>query len=199
MITQSLTLQLLAIPYAAVLFFHLTINAFLESLLGIKGFRSNRIERETGILGNVEAYIGTVEAQGRGTLHIHMLLWLEGSGRSQTMKNLLAEEGFRERVRSFISTNISADLPNVRGDAVLAIPREKRVAFSRPVDPRVAQYEENSKAAEKKVARTVQVHQCTQSCKKFVKMGYVCKRRAPWPLADEARKVGTKKNVRLLR
>jgi hypothetical protein len=67
-------------PYAASSFFCLIINAVLESLLGIKASsHGHPIEREKGILGRVEAYIGTVEAQGWGTLHLHMLLRLSGS------------------------------------------------------------------------------------------------------------------------
>ncbi|KAJ6573694.1 hypothetical protein B0H10DRAFT_1645672, partial [Mycena sp. CBHHK59/15] len=31
-----------------------------------------------GILGVVKAYYSCVEAQGRGTLHCHMVVWLEG-------------------------------------------------------------------------------------------------------------------------
>lgn len=31
-----------------------------------------------GIFGTVKAYYGCVEAQGRGTLHCHMMVWLEG-------------------------------------------------------------------------------------------------------------------------
>ncbi|KAH9010255.1 hypothetical protein EDB85DRAFT_1880583, partial [Lactarius pseudohatsudake] len=49
-------------PFAAALFFHLTIKVLLQTLLGIEGYAHNRtIQRETGILGEVSAFIGTVE------------------------------------------------------------------------------------------------------------------------------------------
>ncbi|KAF8263081.1 hypothetical protein EI94DRAFT_1807788 [Lactarius quietus] len=52
-------------PYASACFFHLMVNAILESLLGIKGSKhGNPIQREKGILGTIKVYIGTVEAQG---------------------------------------------------------------------------------------------------------------------------------------
>ena len=38
---------------------------------------------EGGILGLVKAYYGCVEAQGRGTLHCHMMIWLEGGLKSK--------------------------------------------------------------------------------------------------------------------
>ncbi|KAF8257143.1 hypothetical protein EI94DRAFT_1433988, partial [Lactarius quietus] len=54
-------------PYTSASFFHFIINAILQELLGIKGSkRGQPIQREKGILGTIEAYIGTVEAQGRG-------------------------------------------------------------------------------------------------------------------------------------
>ncbi|KAG1871225.1 hypothetical protein DFJ58DRAFT_722653 [Suillus subalutaceus] len=44
-------------PYTAAKFFRFMVYAILEELF-------------------VESYIGTVEAQGRGTLHLHMIVWL---------------------------------------------------------------------------------------------------------------------------
>jgi hypothetical protein len=75
-------------PYASATFFHFIINAILEGLLGIQGYKHHqKIKWETGILGIVEGYIGTVKAQGRGTLHLHILLWLRGSPTSDIMKD----------------------------------------------------------------------------------------------------------------
>ncbi len=173
-------------PYAAFLFFQLVVNAILDSLLGIKGIQHNhQIERETGILGNIEAFIGTVEAQGRGTLHLHMLLWLTGTLLSLIMKERLLNSDFRNNIRQFITANIRAHLPGTEGVSTLSIPHERTVAFSRPVDPRLPYYEEHSTDTEKRIARTVQVHQCSQSCMKFSNRQLVCKRRAPFPLANE--------------
>ncbi|KAJ3889851.1 hypothetical protein GG344DRAFT_27764, partial [Lentinula edodes] len=47
------------------------VQNLLNILLGLK--RANR----KGIFGEVSVYYGVVEAQGRGSLHIHLLLWLE--------------------------------------------------------------------------------------------------------------------------
>ena len=173
-------------PYAAATFFRVMIDAVLQSLLGIRGYSHGApIQREVGILGEIGAYIGTVEAQGRGTLHLHMLLWLNGSQTSKEMKDSLLSTEFREKLKSFISKNVHADIPDVHGADVFALPRHTHVAFSRPVDPRQPNYLANARNAEKNIARTVQLHRCGPACTRLVKGRFVCKRRAPFPLADE--------------
>ena len=82
-------------PLASASFFHIMVWAVLGSLLGITGFNKHgHIKREKGILGTIQGYIGTVEAQGRGSLHLHMLLWLKGAPNSDGMRELLTSEAF---------------------------------------------------------------------------------------------------------
>ena len=62
-------------PFASASFFQLMINAVLQELLSIKGYSGHQgLVHEKGNFGFVNAFIRTVEAQGRGTLHLHMLL-----------------------------------------------------------------------------------------------------------------------------
>lgn len=171
--------------YSSALFFHFMVQTVLETLLCIKGYKHNsNIQRGEGILGKVEAYIGTVEAQGRGTLHLHMIIWLSGSPTASKMKELLATQEFRSKVQGFIKQNIRADLSNAPGLAVLDLPRKNGVSFSRPVDPRLPDYKKRQQDAEISLARTLQVHQCSQSCMRYAQTRMVCKRRAPFLLAD---------------
>ena len=173
-------------PYAAASYFQLIINAVLQHLLGITPASHNQpVKRLSGIFGNIDGYIGTVEAQGRGTLHLHMVLWLRGSPTITKMKDLLLSEHFREKMKQFIAANIRADIPNSPGPAVLSIPRQSSVAFSRPVDPWKPHYASKRTEAEKRIARTVQVHQCSQACMKLSGTRMVCKRKAPFPLAND--------------
>ncbi|KDQ25055.1 hypothetical protein PLEOSDRAFT_1078941 [Pleurotus ostreatus PC15] len=57
-----------------------------------------------GIYGNVEAYYGTVEQQGRLSLHLHAMLWIMGSMSPQEIRNnLLAPDGiWRERILQWL-------------------------------------------------------------------------------------------------
>ncbi|KAF5361235.1 hypothetical protein D9757_013225 [Collybiopsis confluens] len=71
--TESLerSSQIAQNPVVGAQFFHNTISILLDILLGIK--RPNG----KGIFGNVSVYYGVVEAQGRGSLHLHLLVWLK--------------------------------------------------------------------------------------------------------------------------
>ena len=46
------------------------IDAFIDFLLGFQ-------QCDGGILGHVSSDFGCIEEQGTGTLHIHMLVWLQ--------------------------------------------------------------------------------------------------------------------------
>lgn len=173
-------------PFAAAKFFHYIINAVLEELFGIKIIKeSNRIQRESGILGVVEGYVGSVEAQGRGTLHLHLLLWLKGAPTPSEMKRLLQTEAFRKRIREYIATTIKASLDEQDGETMVAVKRSKDSAsYSRPIDPREERYEEKAKEADRAIATSVQVHECRENACLFLSKGrWVCKRRAPFELS----------------
>jgi hypothetical protein len=62
-------------PVVAARFFNLHTKAFIATILGYDPEHKNL---DGGILGVVDAYYGCVEAQGRGTLHCHMLVWVKG-------------------------------------------------------------------------------------------------------------------------
>ena len=69
-------------PAACAKFFHAIISSFITIVLrhGKKG---------RGILGKCTAYYGTVEAQARGTLHCHMLVWIYGHPNPQKMRDMM--------------------------------------------------------------------------------------------------------------
>lgn len=136
-------------PFASASFFHLVINAVLRELLGITSSGpTHSLQCKKGILGHIEGYIGTVEAQGRGTLHLHMVLWLSNSVSAPQMKMYLLNEEFREKLKKYISMNIRADIPGFLGDAILSVPKDSAVAFLRPVNPCKPDYEWKQHEAE---------------------------------------------------
>lgn len=98
-------------PTVAAKFFNLYMKAFIKTILG---FDSKDRELTGGILGLVKGYYGCVEAQGRGTLHCHMLIWLEGGLNPNEIRAKIAEDGdvqFRDRLLAFLDDTIATSIP----------------------------------------------------------------------------------------
>ena len=173
-------------PYAAARFFHFMIHTVLETLFGIK-VTNFQVKNRMGIFGRVSAYFGTVESQGRATLHLHLLIWLENAPTSEDMSVLLHKPEFQEKVAKFIQSNLRAYLPGLESKgSVQAIPRERDIAFNRPPNPNCDDYEKQLTDFELRLARTEQVHTCkVRRCLIQDKSGvYRCKRRAPFTTSD---------------
>ena len=83
-------------PYAAAKFFHFIIRVILETLFGVQ-VTNFQVQNKVGIFGRVSAHFGIVESQGRGTLHFHLLLWLENAPTADAIMELLKSE---RRVRA---------------------------------------------------------------------------------------------------
>lgn len=174
-------------PFAAALAFNYMSIVLLEHLWGVKK-TDFTTSSSVGALGTVEAYFGVVEAQGRGTLHLHMMVWLKDAPTAEEMERFLKDEGFREKVKAFISMHIRSHVEGLGSkEEVDATPRQRGVGFSRPPDPDSESFESGARELEKSVVRSQQVHTCKRTtCLRFNKNGkLVCKRRAPFRLASE--------------
>ena len=172
-------------PYVAAKFFHFIIRVILETLFGIK-VSKYKVCASLGILGEVAAYFGTVEAQGRGTLHLHLLLWLKHAPSFDDMRSLLRNDAFRQRIVKYIAANFRAYLPGLESaETVQRIPKEKDISFSRPPKPGSANYHEEIKQFELQLARMEQIHTCrVRRCLQYDKEGRLrCRRRAPFEKA----------------
>ena len=169
-------------PYAAAKFFHFVIQTTLETLFGIT-VTSYQVHSSEGIFGWVTAYFGVVESQARATLHLHVLLWLLNAPSMEQMHALLCTGRFRQRVKDFIRDNIRAYLPGLEtDDSIRNIPNEVEVAYSRPPQPNLANYNDQATNLELRVARSKNLHTCEiRRCLIPSKSGpLICKRRAPF-------------------
>jgi len=174
-------------PYASAEFFHFMIKKILETLFGLKKRTSGGTgpERKDGIFGRIQSYVGTVESQGRGTLHLHMLVWIHDAPTSEEMQAALKTSEFREKVSEYIGSIIKADIDSLDKDQIAELPKARSVLYSRPDDPYTVPDEERY-ATEKKLVRSLQVHECSAStCLRMVKGHLLCKRRAPFPVTEE--------------
>ncbi|CAF4098595.1 unnamed protein product, partial [Adineta steineri] len=89
-------------PVATAKFFNHLISSILTTL--IEGGPNG------GVLGKIKAYFGTVESQGRGSLHLHMVIWLDHDLTPVCMKNNVQDEAFKERLISYLEDIIKEDL-----------------------------------------------------------------------------------------
>ena len=98
-------------PAVAAKFFNIYMKAFISAILG---YDSSKKNMNDGIFGVVKAYYGCVEAQGRGSLHCHMLIWLQGGLDPNEIRKRISDEGddsFCKRLFAFLDDSISNEIP----------------------------------------------------------------------------------------
>lgn len=92
-------------PGPAAQFFDTMIRSFLDIIV--------RPGEDKGLFGRCSTYYGMVEAQGRGTLHCHMLLWIEGNPNPQELRDrMAASPEFQKSMFQWIESIIKCQLPS---------------------------------------------------------------------------------------
>jgi hypothetical protein len=90
-------------PVGLAEFFQVLINQILKTLFG--GGQNN-----AGIFGRMEHYYGMVEAQNRGTLHIHLVLWIQGTPNADTLyERLNTDNDFKTALFAYLDGIIKTD------------------------------------------------------------------------------------------
>ncbi|PPQ67617.1 hypothetical protein CVT26_006827 [Gymnopilus dilepis] len=108
-------------PAASAKFFDLMVQTFIKIIL-------KHGTGQRGLYGVCEAYFGAVEAQGKGTLHIHMLIWLRGHPSPEILRErLMASEQYRVAFIQWAESIISNEFPVISGRAEDEPSRVKRI------------------------------------------------------------------------
>ena len=93
-------------PVAGARFFHFLIQTFISEVLGVDS-------DHRGLYGDTDAYYGTVEQQGRLTLHLHMLLWIKGGLSPKEMRRRLMDldpdSQFQKKVKNWLESCFTGD------------------------------------------------------------------------------------------
>ncbi|KAJ7088871.1 hypothetical protein B0H15DRAFT_780469, partial [Mycena belliarum] len=98
-------------PAAAAVFFNEIIQAFIRVILRYDPSATS--ETQNGLFGRCCGYYGMVEAQGRGTLHCHMLVWIEGNPSPQVLRERMRDSPeFRDNMFRWLESIISCQLPS---------------------------------------------------------------------------------------
>ncbi|KAJ7469817.1 hypothetical protein B0H11DRAFT_1628482, partial [Mycena galericulata] len=66
-----------------------------------------------GVFGRVKHYYGVFEAQNRGSLHLHILIWLEGAlSPKHIHEKAAADEFFKQQLFRWLESIVKHDLPS---------------------------------------------------------------------------------------
>ncbi|EAU84997.2 hypothetical protein CC1G_04093 [Coprinopsis cinerea okayama7 len=84
-------------PVACARFFHFLVELFIKHVLGWNNERGGRYGRTSG-------YWGSVEQQGRQSLHGHFVVWIVGTPSPQEIRRRLLDEGgeFQKRLIAYL-------------------------------------------------------------------------------------------------
>lgn len=89
-------------PEVAAVAFNIQINSFVDVIL--------RHKHGPGIFGHCKVYYGTVEAQGCGTLHCHMLIWVAGNPSPQALRDQMsADPSFQDWIFKWLEMSLVAN------------------------------------------------------------------------------------------
>ncbi|KAF9055462.1 hypothetical protein BDZ89DRAFT_938054 [Hymenopellis radicata] len=138
------------------------INVFL-------GFKR---ECRRGVFGRVKHYYGVVEAQNRGSLHLHILVWLEGAlSPKQIQERCTIDNEFKTRLFSWLDSIIKYELPKDGPLEDTLSAKDKRSLLSRPPHPDLPNFEELWTTHLARVLAAVsQIHAHNDTCfKKIVR------------------------------
>ncbi|CAF0915907.1 unnamed protein product [Adineta ricciae] len=97
-------------PVATAKYFHTLITNILDTM--IMG----------GVIGPVKAYFGTVESQRRGSLHLHLLIWLDHDLKPADMKEKIQGATFRDKLIAYLEDIIKEDLGEFKDIQVIESP-----------------------------------------------------------------------------
>ena len=99
-------------PVLGTIFFNVMLQAFLQHILGWDF--TDHVNSTKGILRCVKAFYGCVEAQGQGSLHCHMLVWLHGGLNPNEIQEWISHgesSDFCQHLLAFLDDAISSSIP----------------------------------------------------------------------------------------
>lgn len=152
-------------PAVAARFFNIFLKAFISCILG---YENDDIT--SGVLGVVKGYYGCVEAQGRGSLHCHMLVWVEGGFNPNEIRDRIVSKGdmeFASRLLLFLDDTISNCLSDL-----LIVPEPTVLLWSKGKPPNpcavrdiIRDYDQQTMSDEmKKIVEHYDLRRLTEIC-----------------------------------
>jgi hypothetical protein len=88
-------------PVASADFFHTLIKAILDYMVG-SSQHSRSPNRRFGVLGNINSYYGTIESQGRGSLHLHLLVWIRHAPSHSELEQRMKDPSYLKQLFAYL-------------------------------------------------------------------------------------------------
>ncbi|KAF8130096.1 hypothetical protein K438DRAFT_1643972, partial [Mycena galopus ATCC 62051] len=122
-----------------------------------------------GLFGKVRVYYGVVEAQGRGSLHIHLLIWLAHGLSPLEIKKIIEDPEFLQKAFRWYEDVISHDIPEntVPYNAAKRAYKGEPV-MSRPAHPDAMSKQETAQDIRDVIENTAQIHVHGDTCFKYL-------------------------------
>ena len=159
-------------PALGARFFNLYLKAFLRVILGC---REDGLNAEGGVLGVVKAHYGCVEAQGRGSLHCHMLVWIDGAlNPNEIREKVMKDEDWGRKLLAYLDDTVTNVVPEDPLPGVDGALDEKDPCTLRGANLDNGDVRQRLAARGKDVSRLaerVQRHRHTHTCYKHHKTG----------------------------
>ena len=149
-------------PVAAAVYYNTVLDAFCDYLLGYK-------QDNGGIFGHVSAYYGMTEEQLTGTLHNHMLVWLQNSPSPTEIQEKLKNQEFKDRLLRYLETIIKQSYPDIDiADEDLNV---SEVSCKHPINPddhvNSTDFEEKLNEDVYKLVKVANTHSCRHTCYQY--------------------------------
>jgi len=159
-------------PAIGAKFFNIYLKAFIRAVLGENGDETNL---NGGILGTIKAHYGCVEAQGRGSLHCHMLIWIEGAlNPNEIRESVIKDPHWGRRLLEYLDDTITNVVPmDPTPDASSPMDNKHPCSLRGPdlgiddIDVRLAMRMKDLH----RLTERVQRHHHTHTCYKYYKPG----------------------------
>lgn len=160
-------------PCIAAEFFNTYVNAFFSAILR---YDPKQRSTEPCVVGVVKAYYGCVEAQGRGSLHCHMVVWVHGGlNCNEIREKAMADGKWKDRLIEFLDETICNVVPADPDPSMSVQSCEHHACSVRGTDMDFDPYSEDTLKARVKDLRNVilecQCHSHTRTCYKHCKSG----------------------------
>jgi len=159
-------------PAIGATFFNIYLKVFLRVVLG---YSEDEVNADGGILGVVKAHYGCVEAQGRGSLHCHMLVWIEGALNPNNIRDkVMSDPEWGRRLLDYLDDTISNIVPEDPDPNLTTVFDERDPCTLRGADLRQEDVRKRLALRMKDVSRLaerVQWHRHSHTCYKHYKPG----------------------------